>query len=86
MAEVKRWRVRYGKFGFLMPDGLSLVSTRDKPAEFEATDEEVKGQEYKLDLLDTGEGATPPAREQRPQRRVKIDRMVKAAPQDVMVK
>lgn len=78
MADVRRWKVRGGKFGFVMPDGTVL----GPGTLFSANDEEVKGQEYKLDLAPD---ETPEVLPRTGKARVRIDRMVHAAPENTVV-
>lgn len=58
------------------------MSTPDVPAIFEATDEEVAGQEFKLDLIDEYEAPEP---KPRTKRGAKLDRMVHAAPENTVI-
>ena len=84
MEGKKRWRVRRGKFGFVRGDKSVLGAD----AIFDATDAEVRGQEYKLDRVDDYTAPSPPPRVAASgtvTRSRKLDRMVKAPPESTVM-
>lgn len=74
--EKKRWRVRGGACRFRCRDGTIYFPG----AVFEATEDEVADQRWKVDQIEDTEYPAPP-----PRRAKHVDRMVRSAPESTVI-